>query len=121
MVVPHTIICHILAKSRLFYGSLLGTRRARGLCIFLTGSSIRSCRFASSAGVFTPLSSLPLLSLSSLPSASQSCCSLSLFFFFLAFLVSHPPSQSRPLLDLTMFVHPFASSLTALLVRSKDW
>ncbi len=43
------------------------------------------------------------------------------FFFFLAFLVSHPPSQSRPLLDLTLFVHPFASSLTALLVRSKDW
>ena len=43
--------------------------------------------------------------------------------FFLAFLVSHPSSQSRPPLatNLTMFVHPFAYSSTALLVRSKDW
>ena len=43
------------------------------------------------------------------PSASQSCCNLPLFFF-LAFLVSHPSSQSRPPLatNLTMFVHPFA-------------
>lgn len=113
------------------FSSQWAKNRAPGLCTFSRGPpSDRFGRAVSrSSGLCQPRRATLLtsphpsfsssyLSLSPLPPSHVVVC---LSFFFSIFFVSHPPSQESSSLELTMFVHPFAYSSTALLVRSKDW
>lgn len=126
------VICRILTNSRLSWNTFghKGQKTWHRGCAPSHGvphQIASAVPFRSSSGLcplprralLTPHSSLSSSyhSLSPLPPSHVVVC---LSFFFQAFLVSHPPSYTSSL-DLTIFVHFFAYSSTALLVRSKDW